>query len=529
MAFLLPLIPIAIGSGLIVASTTADKRSRQNNQRLVLASNPKPLNLRITQAPSYRLPSERALERDNARIEREIGLVEAAAESRNDYNAERQAQDPEIVKLLDIVRDFIRDKGLPVYGGSSLNALMPDGDKFYDYSKQIPDYDFFSSNAQQDAMELADRFYAAGYKDAQARSGVHPGTFKVSSNFTQLADITQMPAEALEQMDIVKGTDGLLYVGPLYLRIDLYKQLAEQSQPDRWPKVWKRLQLLNRNYPMPCKKSDLRPLTCVSQNTVDFGKFAEFVIAFIKNNRCTLVGSILPEIFTALDYKLSPEIKSILSNLRCTPNNISYVDVFHEWAADLARFFVIIYGKKYPQLGLQVVVGAPAKEIFSERYIVTTKDGVQLIEFLLPDKCLAITEINSVQIGTIDTILAVMFSKLFVDQGTPEEIKGKQLCLMQYLMEAIRDNVQYASDSGEYARFPMRCVGPNHTLADIFRERWQERVNRLISRHQGKEVEKSSGMFSYRPNDIALARAGLVDSRLAEIEGTMASGKHSLI
>lgn len=52
---------------------------------------------------------------------------------------------------------------------------MPAQDKFYDYTEEIPDYDFFSPNAQSDAMALADIFFKAGYKDTQARSGVHEG------------------------------------------------------------------------------------------------------------------------------------------------------------------------------------------------------------------------------------------------------------------------------------------------------------------------------------------------------------------
>ena len=115
---------------------------------------------------------------DNERIVDQLIEVEATAKKFTDRNKAKEAQDPEIGKLLDMVRQFLRDKQLVAYGGSALNELQPPQDRFYDYSMEIPDYDVFSPNAQADAIELADRFFRAGYKDAQARDGIHMGTKK---------------------------------------------------------------------------------------------------------------------------------------------------------------------------------------------------------------------------------------------------------------------------------------------------------------------------------------------------------------
>ncbi len=135
----------------------------------------------IKNAPAYTIPSASFLEADNQRIADQLVLVDENSDAFEKRNAIRQANDPEVKKLLKIVTDFIKRKGLVVYGGTALNALLPENDKFYNYSEEIPDYDFFSPNAQQDAMELADIFYKSGYQDAQARSGVHSGTNKAST------------------------------------------------------------------------------------------------------------------------------------------------------------------------------------------------------------------------------------------------------------------------------------------------------------------------------------------------------------
>ena len=543
MAFLIPLALAGVGylvakdegATLSYQPSLSSKRSSYRSTKRALKVGEEPqmpvaaeLDLQIDRAPLYRIPSEAFLETDNTRIAEGLTKVEDSAKARNDYNKGIEASDPIIKQLLDIVRDFIKEKKLVIYGGTALNALMPPQDQFYDYSKEIPDYDFFSPNAQQDAIELADRFYAAGFSDAQARSGVHPSTYKVSASFTQLADITQMPVEILNQMDIVEGQDGLFYVGPMYLRIDLYKQMAESGQPDRWPKVWKRMQLLNRNYPMPCKASDLERKLCITQQMIPHDEFATVAITYIKENMLPIVGSILPELFQKLQYNLTPELKAQLENFQCNPKEVALVDVFSLNAKEDALQFSELLSERYPQYQFKIVQGPPAKEIFSERWIVEMNGGVKLMEFLLPDKCLAVTDVNGTRFGTIDTMLAVMFSKLFVDMDiVSESTKGKQICLMQYLMEQIRDRVQYSSNTGEFARFPMECYGPQHLLKDIFKQRWQERVARLIAKHKGEEVPVSAGMFSYRPNDVALARQGLVDARLGELD--FGQGKLSVI
>ena len=57
-------------------------------------------------------------------------------------------------KVLNIVRQFIIDKKLICYGGTAINDILPKEQQFYNYETDIPDYDFFSPNAIEDAKEL---------------------------------------------------------------------------------------------------------------------------------------------------------------------------------------------------------------------------------------------------------------------------------------------------------------------------------------------------------------------------------------
>ena len=46
-------------------------------------------------------------------------------------------------KAINIVEKFIIDNKLICYGGTAINSILPESKKIYDYSLDIPDYDFF--------------------------------------------------------------------------------------------------------------------------------------------------------------------------------------------------------------------------------------------------------------------------------------------------------------------------------------------------------------------------------------------------
>ena len=50
---------------------------------------------------------------------------------------------PEVDDIIGIVEDFIRKKKRICYGGTAINNILPDTEKFYDKDVELPDYDFF--------------------------------------------------------------------------------------------------------------------------------------------------------------------------------------------------------------------------------------------------------------------------------------------------------------------------------------------------------------------------------------------------
>ena len=171
-----------------------------------------------------------------------------------------QVRSPIVNKIIDILETFLKSKKLICYGGTAINNILPEEDQFYDKSIEMPDYDFFSPNALNDAKELANIYYKKGFDEVEAKAGVHIGTYKVFVNFIPIADITQMNEDIfnnLKKGSIVKK--GIHYSPPDYLRMSAYLEL---SRPDgdisRWEKVYKRLVLLNKNYPIDEKKCTVK-------------------------------------------------------------------------------------------------------------------------------------------------------------------------------------------------------------------------------------------------------------------------------
>ena len=65
------------------------------------------------------------------------------------------------------VESFLRSRKLMCYGGTNINNILPAEDQFYDYTVELPDYDFYSPNALKDTKDLADIYFKKGFEDVQ--------------------------------------------------------------------------------------------------------------------------------------------------------------------------------------------------------------------------------------------------------------------------------------------------------------------------------------------------------------------------
>ena len=185
----------------------------------------------------------------------ELAILRHSIDKIENYQGYKTANSEEVTKMFKIVENFIIDNGLICYGGIAINNILPKHAQFYNKNINLPDYDFFSMNALDDAKKLANIFYKAGYVEVEAKSGMHPGTFKIYVNFIPVADITFLQDSifnALKKDAIVIA--GVHYAPVNFLRMSMFLELSRpHGDITRWEKVLKRLNTLNTYYPLTIK------------------------------------------------------------------------------------------------------------------------------------------------------------------------------------------------------------------------------------------------------------------------------------
>jgi hypothetical protein len=220
-----------------------------------------------------------------------VQTLESLVEEIELENSTRVATDPLVKKMLGVVEDFLKTHRVLCYGGTAINNLLPKDEQFYNPDQDIPDYDFFSETPQEHAALIADKLHALGIENVEVKPGMHLGTFKVFSAFHGVADVTHLDKTLFNRLwkdDVT--VHGIHYVPPNFLRMSMYLELSRpKGDVSRWVKVYKRLQLLNKYYPMTCP-GDFP----ASKDLTDERKKA--VVSMLKHHPVVLLGMSAAEV-----------------------------------------------------------------------------------------------------------------------------------------------------------------------------------------------------------------------------------------
>ena len=190
--------------------------------------------------------------------------------------------------VLNFVKNFLIKRKAIFYGGMAQNEYLPKDMKFYK-SSDIPDYDVFSSNPERLATDLADELMNNGYSFVTVKHAMHEGTYKVSWDFEDVADITKVSKaqEASMRRRAKKRSDGLLLCPLHLLKANAYLELAmPKSSMFRWAKVFERLQLLEEAHPI--KRGEVEWKIC-KDNALN--ESVEKCLAFLKRKALPLTGN----------------------------------------------------------------------------------------------------------------------------------------------------------------------------------------------------------------------------------------------
>ena len=142
-----------------------------------------------------------------------------------------------------------------------MNALLPKKDKFYDPEYDLPDYDFFTYDVKTAVEELVHTLKKAGFKNIHEKMGIHEGTKKILVNYVAIADITEIHKDNFKILyENSKKVDGVYYANQDVLRMMMFLELSRpRGEVERWKKVFERLQLMNKYFPVSaCKKKHVK-------------------------------------------------------------------------------------------------------------------------------------------------------------------------------------------------------------------------------------------------------------------------------
>ena len=417
---------------------------------------------------------------------RELELLKNAINIEAKKRGERIAQNPIMKQIISVLEKFIHDKHLVCYGGTAINNILPPEDQFYNRNLEIPDYDFFSPNAMNDAKALADIYFTQGFSDVEAKAGVHYGTYKVFVNFFQIADITQLDSKlfsSLKRNAIVK--DGIHYSPPNFLRMAMYLELSRPGGDiTRWEKVLKRLNLLNKNYPLKAEKCDpetFRRSLSARSKTKQYYYQKDLIHDVIKNivteEKLVYIGG----------YANSLYSRYLKNNERMYLNEIPDFDLLSTTPDKTAKKIKDELDKKNV-LHVTIETKQSIPEYLSTHYEV--KVGSQPIAYIY--KPLACHSYNTIKlngkifrVATIDTMMS--FYLLFLYANRPYYNPRRTLCLCEYLFKIQQNN--RLKKQGLLRRFSITCYGKQKTLEDIRNDKAKQ-YKKLKTKKKTNEYDK---------------------------------------
>lgn len=353
--------------------------------------------------------------------------IEKIAERLQKENDKVAAANPLTKASLSTVKEFLKTEHVLCYGGTAINNLLPEKNRFYDPVYDIPDYDFYSKNPQETALKLADQLAAKGIKSVEVKPGMHLGTFKVFADFEGVADITHLDPVIFDRLwkeSIVK--EGIHYVPPNFLRMSMYLELSRpRGDVSRWKKVYARLQFLNYFHPLKCPGVPKRKEEASEENR----KKAE---KLLKEYDMILLGVTASQV---LEGK--------------TPRWTTPMSVI----ADKSTIESVTKGEK-----TEIFKG---NDILPDHVDILDKDGNILMRLFETVACHSYHTASGIKVASIPTALQFFLAYLYSD--IEEDEITHILCVCQRLIDL--------ADHKGKRRFkiltPTDCIGKQDTLLDM--------------------------------------------------------------
>lgn len=455
-----------------------------------------------------------------------------------------------------VVREFIKEKGLKLYGGQALHEHLVRKDNKGLYKKdEFPDYDVFSPDAWNHAKELSNRLYDMGYSYIEAKPSIlndkHHQTYKVSVDFLPMLDLTQagcpiekheknkcrtcsikkkgkcvsvfneIPATNVEnsnEKDVVyketfdyktkksKYPNKFFVTTPDWLKTSMYWELTEPlGDTSRLPKVATRLALFEKYFQTqyrdicPILRKEVTPLPDEVEKVLDFIK------TYIENEK------ILVEFgpYTHNFYMDKKEKKIPVINYQVYSSNDSYT--------------VINLLGKLEKKFKDTIFKTSERKFYWKQYIdeetrIYMKHNNKfylIINVLLSEKCMPYVKYNNMKHASLDVMLfnyshrkelPVLYKKI---EGFPFDYE----CLMKDLMDIYKKNKK--KKTKKFQRYGSKCNGEQlDKRIGLMMDKWSDKKKTLKNTKYFVDtpnegfitkvypIEKGTFRLPYKPSEI---------------------------
>jgi len=344
-------------------------------------------------------------------------LVKIKEEELEEKNYEKYAY------LSVYVAEFFSKSSVLLYGGQSIDELMPKKLKIYGPTK-LPDIDVFAVNPIFIAKSLVQFLRKHNINTASYGKALHEGTYTVYAEGNKVADITEISKKMflILTKNSHKGPLNISTVNTDFIRLSLHMQLSQPQDARLWPKIFDRLIKFYKVFPPSLNISyninKLKGETTSDENSNSEQKFLKDLL-----NQRDYVSFSISDI-SKITNKNFKEIKIPKYQLICDK------DILEESLEiiKLAEPMKLSKSKIFESDGI------------IPRHIFIKSNNKNIACLYETEYCLSFIEYSNKRIGTINTILRMYLCmylssythfhyddenlKMFIDQLTHLELKS---------------------------------------------------------------------------------------------------------
>jgi hypothetical protein len=379
-------------------------------------------------------------------------------------------------ELFDMISKFIIKKKLMLYGGLTINLLLPKKYRFYkDYT--LNDFDCFSKDAYKHSLELGTLIKRKGYKYVKIRRAKHNDTFRIYVHGIQVIDITQLDSELYDNLQALsmKERSQLKYYKDRYniiptimIKRNLYFELSRPIQSGfRWEKIYKRLNLFMKFYK---HKITNKEYPCIPYKD-DHKLVIKELLKYIKEKAYPIIDSYPLKFFLK---------KKDHCCCRITENSKFLVIIVDNYE-HVKNEIIKLVNNHLDQTKYQIIINE--KHLYSS--FINPRTGIDILDktsngiFRLitimhnNNECFAVQKMNGYTVGSVDSILYFLYSYHLLNYMTFNDIDTENELL--YLIGLYESYIHINLKNNIDKRLKITCYG-NVDSEEFIRVNWKKKA-----------------------------------------------------